>query len=445
MLKVNYPSSANTKKQLLRRYLACFPGRDDMQTSFDRILKKLGIKKSREYDISYILTAPIEKLYGISVKINAKYKKGDPQEKMLKKLFNYDKVQYGKKFQPVIANFFMSSPELNTATCYFCNIDHIYSFKLIGDFKDGLDLVKRATADELLKVKGITKTAAQAIIDQRAGIKSVDALHGLTREQRNNLTRLEPKGRIKLTGEFKDGLDLIKRATADQLLKIKGITKTAAQAIIDQRAEIKSVDALHGLTHEQRNNLARLEPKGRNNLFTLDHVLDKATHPVAALSLFNFVPCCYSCNSKFKRSEQLIKQNTAISPTSKNFSFDRWVRFRLFFRGETGKTYQDINDINDFELDFEIDRDSNEYENYLRVFKLRSRYVFHKREVLQLIRKRRSYSDSQIAEIARLTKRTTQEIKRDIFGTELFEDYQDSRPLTKLKRDIAVDIGIVDR
>ncbi|MBL7749033.1 MAG: hypothetical protein JNM19_16455 [Chitinophagaceae bacterium] len=376
MLKVNYPQSAAERKQLLNRYLYCFVGRERMQEQFDKILKALGIRKNNIYTIDHVLTAPIEKLYDISVEINRRSANRPSQITALKKLFNYDKAQYGKKYQPDIANFFMSSPELNAATCYFCNIDHIYSFKLIGDYRDGTDLIKRAAKSELLKIKGITDTAAQKIINQRPGVQSLEDLEGLSAMQINNLQQLEPKG--------------------------------------------------------------------RNNLFTLDHVLDKASHPVAALSLFNFVPCCYSCNSKFKRSQKLVLKNTSISPTSKDFSFDKWVRFRLFFRGNASMTYRDINSINDFELNFEIDKDSDEYENYLQVFKLRTRYIFHKKEVLNLIRKRRAYSDSQIAEIARLTKRTATEIKRDIFGVELFDDNTDIKPLTKLKRDIAIDIGIRD-
>jgi hypothetical protein len=190
--------------------------------------------------------------------------------------------------------------------------------------------------------------------------------------------------------------------------------------------------------------ITNMEVKDKNNLFTLDHVLDKATHPLAALSLFNFVPCCYSCNSKFKRSEKLVLNNPSISPTSKHFSFTQSVRFKLFFPGTFKRTYKDIKKVDDFVLNFEIDRDKDDYENYLRIFRLRARYVFHKREVLNLVNLRKPYSDSQIKEIAKITRKTSLEVKKDIFGKELFEAVTENKPLTKLRKDIAIDMGIKD-
>ena len=38
------------------------------------------------------------------------------------------------------------------------------------------------------------------------------------------------------------------------------------------------------------------------NGFTLDHFIDKGTYPYLALSLYNLVPSCYTCNSKIKRT-----------------------------------------------------------------------------------------------------------------------------------------------
>ena len=93
-------------------------------------------------------------------------------------------------------------------------------------------------------------------------------------------------------------------------------------------------------------------------------------------------------------------------------------------------------------LDFEIDHAGKPYDRYLDVFGLRSRYVFHKREALSLISKRKRYSDSQIREIARLTRMPEQQVRKDIFGEEIFEQSANIKSLTKLKRDIAKQIGL---
>ena len=403
MLKINYPTQKNDIDAMHKRYLDCFPDKAGMQRRLNPVLSRMGLKRDKRFTIENILIAPIEELLQICAVM--KGKKWEKHLETIQRIFNYDKFANEKKYQPVIANFFMNTPELNTTTCYFCNIDHIYSFKLIDDFQNGLDLVTRGTAEDLVRIKGIGKAMAKKIKDQSKGISSL--------------------------------------------------------------SDLKNIPA-HLVT-----NIENLEVKERNNLFTLDHVLDKAANPVAALSLYNFVPCCYSCNSKFKRSQKLVNANPGISPTSKDFLFDKYVRFKLFYyRPEPAKTDKDdkktsgnsgkqskskdktstgsdnksidINSVSDFVLNFEIDRDPVDYDNFLQIFRLRARYNFHKKEILELIRLKREYSDSQIDEIARLTNRTSLEIKKTIFGKEIFEDTPNTKPLTKLKRDIALEIKILN-
>lgn len=372
MLKINYPQTAAERNTMRKAYLDVFPEIEEMQKAFDEVLHTLELNPGKRFTVRYILTASIKELKAVSSEIMERCSENNIAR--LKNIFNYDKQTKGKKYQPDIAEFFMKANYLNMSTCYYCNIDHINSFRLIGDFKDWKQLVKK--------------------------------------------------------GSVKD------------LEKVKGITQRIAERILEKRDQVNKSEDLDFLTIPVRENLERLEPKGRSNHFTLDHVLDKASHPVAALSLFNFVPCCYNCNSKFKRSKPLVDRNTRISPTSKDFSFGESVRFRIIFRNQDAKSFEDINDITDFELNFDIRNDHEDYDKYLDVFKLHTRYIFHKKEALNLILKRKRYSDSQIAEIAALTRRTEQEIKKDLFGAELFDDNPDAKPLSKLKRDIALDIGI---
>jgi hypothetical protein len=107
------------------------------------------------------------------------------------------------------------------------------------------------------------------------------------------------------------------------------------------------------------------------------------------------------------------------------------------------KSHNDINGINDFVLDINISNNEADYDSYLNTFKIRPRYVFHKKEVLKLIKRRKSYSDSQLKEIADVTKSNIDQVKKDIFGEEIFNNSITSTPLTKLKRDIAREIGLI--
>ncbi len=169
------------------------------------------------------------------------------------------------------------------------------------------------------------------------------------------------------------------------------------------------------------------------NGFTLDHVFDKATYPYLALSLYNFVPSCYVCNSKLKRSQQIDN----VSPTSTSFDFDERVKFKTFMENENLQI--EVNQ--DFSLLLKEDF-SDIYKKYIKVFDLDGRYEYHKYKVIEMINKRKEYPDSRIKELAQLTKKTNEEVKQDLFGEYLFEDDLHKRPLSKLIKDISKELGL---
>jgi len=54
--------------------------------------------------------------------------------------------------------------------------------------------------------------------------------------------------------------------------------------------------------------------------FQLDHFYDKGTYPYLALSFYNFIPSCPTCNSsKVKGTQNCF--GTCIAPNDKNFEF----------------------------------------------------------------------------------------------------------------------------
>lgn len=375
MLKINYPNSSVDLNILHRNYVAAFDITSINADLADFFHFHPNLLKFAGHTARSILLLSIKELYDLSEEINAVI---DPiQSKELKLILNYDysDIKYRAKQQPNISKFFMENKVLNLSICFFCNVDHIYSFEDFDDYHNGYDFYQRASKKELMKIVGIGSAKADKIIQERNKNTSFNSLP---------------------------------------------------------------------LQSKVLNNLRELKVRDRKNHFTLDHVLDKATHPIASLSLYNFVPSCYSCNSKFKGSFELIKNSGLeyLSPTSKNYAFPDFIRFKLYFPLNPKFTFLDINDVNDFVLDFEIDSKGKAYEDYLTAFKLRARYIFHKREAIKLIKKRRKYSQSQLQEIARIAEVDVDQIKRDIFGEELFESSYDNTALVKLKRDIAKGIGI---
>ncbi len=240
--------------------------------------------------------------------------------------------------------------------------------------------------------------------------------------------------------DYHNFTDFIKRADKKELMKLKGIGTTKADIIIAERSDLANSTVIQTLI--RNNHGINIEEKYSH--FTLDHVLDKGNHPLLALSLYNFVPSCYSCNSKFKGTKQFIDKSSMayLSPTSDNFSFSDDVKFKLYFHNT--KNILTIQNKNDYILDFSYAKNQNEYENYIDTFKLKGRYIFHKDEVIRLLKKKERYSVSQLDEISNVVKISSEQIKKDIFGKELFESNIQDMSMAKFKQDIAKDIGLID-
>jgi len=240
--------------------------------------------------------------------------------------------------------------------------------------------------------------------------------------------------------DYHDFLDFIKRAKKEDLLKLKGIGNKKADKIITERVDLNNSQIIQSLI--SNNSSIKLEDKYSH--FTLDHVLDKGSHPLIALSLYNFVPSCYSCNSKFKGSKQFIDNDSMgyLSPTSNNFSFNDDVKFKLYFHNN--KDISTIENTNDYILDFYYSKNQNEYEKYINIFKLKGRYIFHKDEVINLINNKERYSQSQLDEISDIVNISSEQVKKDIFGKELFEGNIEDVSMTKFKKDIAKDINLIN-
>jgi len=172
------------------------------------------------------------------------------------------------------------------------------------------------------------------------------------------------------------------------------------------------------------------------NGFTLDHFIGKSDYPYLALSLYNLIPSCYTCNSpKVKGTNEV---NT-LSPTSTVFDFDKKVKFKTFMQNENLQ----IEAEEDFSLLLKEDF-SDIYDRYIEVFELNGRYEYHKTKVIEMINKRKEYPDSRIKELAKLTEKTEKEVKQDLFGEYLFEkDDLHKRPLSKLTRDISKELGLL--
>jgi len=179
----------------------------------------------------------------------------------------------------------------------------------------------------------------------------------------------------------------------------------------------------------------KIDEKEYKNEFTLDHYYDKGSYPYLALSIYNLIPSCYVCNSKLKKTVEL----DVFAPNAKNFDFDKKVKFKLLL----SKFCKDLNIKEKENIDIQLkEQYSNEYKKYIELFKLNERYQAHKDIVFEMIKNAKLYPQSRLKELQNLTGIPYQEIKKDIF--KLIDDEVDlsKEPFSKLKRDMAKELGL---
>ncbi len=239
-------------------------------------------------------------------------------------------------------------------------------------------------------------------------------------------------------GDYKDGLDFVNNANKKELLVVKNIGDVTAQKIIDTRPHqnLSSI-SLNPVSENQIRTL--IFPNSKNH-FTLDHVLPQSAYKYYSLCLYNLVPSCYSCNAKFKKAIPFSVNNelNRVSPTSVTYTLHQDVEFQIFFEGKL----KNITNSSEFILQKKIIDNPTHINAYWQMFKLSGRYKFHKELVLDMIKNKVKYSESKIAELSNQTGMPQNEIKKMIFGKELFDTDIQDQPLLKFKRDIAKNIKI---
>lgn len=184
--------------------------------------------------------------------------------------------------------------------------------------------------------------------------------------------------------------------------------------------------------------------------FQLDHFFDKDTYPYLALSFYNLIPSCPTCNSSkvkgtyntFTRDNRMkeFKNETCIAPNSENFDFHQKVKFKLLLDDSCKNLHIKSKDDIDITLKEQF---TNKYDKYIEIFKLNERYKAHKDIVFDMIQKAELYPESRLKELQDLTGIPFQQIKKDIFN--LIDENEDlsKQPFSKLIVDMSKELGII--
>jgi hypothetical protein len=177
--------------------------------------------------------------------------------------------------------------------------------------------------------------------------------------------------------------------------------------------------------------------KGRKLRSTadLDHFFPKSIFQLFTLSLFNFVPSCQICNSRFKMAKSL----EILYPYQKGFDSEAYFEVKL----NSKSTVESLTGRNSmFDLNLIVSPTSSkqiEIENSIELFNLREVYQSHKHYVKELLYKKHAYSTTYKSQLNKLfldMNLGTSEINLFLYGNDLNPTDLGKRPLSKLAYDI---------
>lgn len=157
----------------------------------------------------------------------------------------------------------------------------------------------------------------------------------------------------------------------------------------------------------------------------LDHWFNKETFPLLALSFYNLIPSCSSCNHQ--KLDSVVTADFAHPYTFNEHN----QKFTFSFN------YISLNE--DFSIKCRVDENSK-MDNTLKSFKIEQIYNAHsQKELKDLLELRYKYSENYIDLLINKTFEglmSKEEIHRMIFGIEIREEDFHKRPFSKFKHDI---------
>ena len=186
--------------------------------------------------------------------------------------------------------------------------------------------------------------------------------------------------------------------------------------------------------------ITNFNAKKEVSTFQLDHFYDKGTYPYLALSFYNLIPSCPTCNSSKVKGSANTFENNCIAPNSQNFDFHQKVKFKLLLDDSCKNLH--IKSKDDIDINLK-ENYSDMYDKYIEIFKLKERYKAHKDIVFDMIQKAELYPESRLKELENLTGIPFQQIKKDIFN--LIDENEDlsKQPFSKLIVDMSKELGIL--
>lgn len=164
-----------------------------------------------------------------------------------------------------------------------------------------------------------------------------------------------------------------------------------------------------------------------------DHFINKSKYPILAVSFYNLVPVCPSCNH--------IKSDMdfSYSPYDNGVNTDEMLTFSYAING---MNY--LSDNSQLEVVLQTDK-SRKMEKNIEVLGLKDLYQIHSDMVQELIKKKEIYISEYIEQLGNKFSifESKEEIERLITGGYTSPDDYGKRPLSKMISDISRELGLI--
>lgn len=168
----------------------------------------------------------------------------------------------------------------------------------------------------------------------------------------------------------------------------------------------------------------------------IDHFYPKDKYPYLGISFYNLIPSCLPCNGLETKRNYDPKEVFLLSPyeiKENDFHFSVDI---------TGLDFSKTGIKDSFDLELKSNKEGN-----VEMFHLNEFYQLHKDHALELIMKSEfEYSDVYKEMLTKIDglNLSKEEINRMIVGNYVNVDELHKRPLSKMYRDLAIDLGLID-
>ena len=196
--------------------------------------------------------------------------------------------------------------------------------------------------------------------------------------------------------------------------------------------KVKNAIGVEVCPYCNRNFTSKFDDKGvMKNTADLDHFYNQSQLQLFSLSLYNFIPSCQVCNSRFK----LDKFANIIHPFIEKVDYSK-LKFDYTLT-DSADSIIAIGDIDKFNITIECLDDR--YVEHLNLFQLKSIYNSHKQYVSEILFKKTAFNDTYVEMTNKfLGELNVTDTEKNIilYGIEMNESEFHKKPLSKLTFDL---------